>query len=77
MKEISELDKAALKHDFRMLYKDIGRIESFQVLYELLVSANILLDVIQEETKAEIDNQKETSDYNLYDDEDAYNNDAE
>lgn len=51
MKNINELDQAQLRHELRAMYKDIGYIESLQVLYEILMSANILMDVILEEHK--------------------------
>jgi hypothetical protein len=45
----SELDLAQLKHEMREMYKNIGRLGSLQVVYEMLIGAQMLLEVIQEE----------------------------
>jgi hypothetical protein len=45
----SELDIAALKHDMRELYKNIGYVGAIQVLYEMFVGARVLSEVILEE----------------------------
>jgi len=50
MDEITELDKAELKVEMRNLYKQVGLYASIRCLYEILLSANILLDVILEES---------------------------
>lgn len=49
MKEPNELDKASLKHDFRKMYNDIGTAGMMQVVYELLLSANLAMEVVNEE----------------------------
>lgn len=49
MNKINELDKAGLKYDFKQMSKNIGRDGCLQVLYELLLSASILCDVIKED----------------------------
>jgi hypothetical protein len=53
MNEPSELDIAQLKHEMRDLYKAVGRTEALQVLFELLVGANAMAEVIVEETAKE------------------------
>jgi len=47
--KINELALAELRHDMRLMYKQIGVVGAFQVLYELLMSAQILMEVIVEE----------------------------
>lgn len=49
----SELDRAQLKFEFRQLYKSLGFTEALQVLVELVMSAEILSEVIVEERKKE------------------------
>lgn len=49
MPKLTELDKAQLKHEFRQFYKDKGVLPCYQALYEMILSINILLDVIKEE----------------------------
>lgn len=51
--EINELDKAELKHNFRDMYKKIGYLGSLQCLYEIILSGNLLIEVILEEFKIE------------------------
>lgn len=53
MREANELDKAELRLSFRRMYKDIGYSGCYQVLYEFLLSANLLIEVIIEEQKIE------------------------
>jgi hypothetical protein len=53
MIEPSELDIAELRYEFRQLYLNLGFIGATQVLYELLVSANILAEIIAEEKQKE------------------------
>ena len=50
---INELDIAALKVEFRNMYKKIGYLGALQCLYEIILSGNLLLDVIIEERKNE------------------------
>ena len=50
MKEINQLDLAGLRHDMRNTYKQIGYAGSLQVVYELVVAANTMLEVMHEET---------------------------
>lgn len=54
MKKVNELDRAQLKQDFKNMYKEIGLLESYQVLYELLLSVNVLFEVIDEKSKEEL-----------------------
>jgi hypothetical protein len=49
--KVTELDKASLKVDMRKMYQKIGYMGAQQCLYEILESANILLEVINEELK--------------------------
>lgn len=53
MKRINELDRATLKNEFKNMYTDIGCEGCLQVLYELLVSVNVLIEVINEKAKEE------------------------
>jgi len=46
---ITELDKAAMKHEMRDLYKDVGYLGALETLYEMLVAAQMLLEVLAEE----------------------------
>jgi hypothetical protein len=45
----SELDIAQLKFEMRTMYKQIGRLGALQVVYEMMLGANILMEVIAEE----------------------------
>jgi hypothetical protein len=45
----SELDIAQLKFEMRKMYGHIGFDGSMQVLYEMIVGANILAEIIAEE----------------------------
>jgi hypothetical protein len=45
----SELDLAQLKYEMRQLYGHVGRTGALQVLYEMLVGANVMAEVIWEE----------------------------
>jgi hypothetical protein len=45
----SDLDLAQLKYEMRTMYGHLGTEGSLQVLYEMLVSANVLAEVIFEE----------------------------
>ena len=49
MKEPSELDLAQLKHEMRQMYKNVGFDGSLQIIFEMLVGARILSEVIMEE----------------------------
>jgi hypothetical protein len=49
MIEPSALDIAQLKHEMRTMYKNLGFAGSLQVLYEMMVGANTLAEVIVEE----------------------------
>lgn len=53
MDKPTELDLAALRSDMRKMYKDIGYKGAIQVLYEIIISADTLVDVITEEVKNE------------------------
>jgi hypothetical protein len=45
----SDLDLAQLKYEMRQLYLNVGYEGCLQVIYEMLLGANILFDVIGEE----------------------------
>ena len=45
----SEIDLAQLKFEMRQMYGHLGFDGSLQVLYEMIVGANALAEVIQEE----------------------------
>lgn len=49
MLEPSELDLAELKHEMRTMYNHIGFSGALQVVYEMMVGANILMEVMMEE----------------------------
>ncbi len=49
MTEPSELDLAQLRYEMRMMYSHIGLEGSFQVLYEMLVGARVLSEIMVEE----------------------------
>ncbi len=53
MNSPSELDLAQLKHDMRQMYKHLGFEGSVQVLYEMMLSANILAEIMVEERNKE------------------------
>jgi hypothetical protein len=53
MIEPSELDMAQLRHEFRQLYMSVGYTGSLQALYEMLVAASTLGEVIAEERRKE------------------------
>lgn len=46
---VNPLDEAELRLEFRRLYQEIGYDGMRQVLYELLMSAKICVDIMQEE----------------------------
>jgi hypothetical protein len=46
-------DEAELKSDMRKMYKDIGYAGSLQCLYEILMSAKYLSEVMTEELQRE------------------------
>lgn len=50
---INPIDEAQMKHELRELYKDVGEIGATQALYEMLVTANMLCEVILEEREHE------------------------
>ena len=43
------LEEAALRQQFRAMYRDIGMLESIIVLNEILTTAKILNEVLQDE----------------------------
>ncbi len=51
MKKINELDRATLKQEFKNMYDEIGSLAAYQVLYELVVSVNVLAEVIAEKSE--------------------------
>jgi hypothetical protein len=58
-RRLNELDFAALRLDFRRLYRELGYEESLVVLYELLKSTEILAEIITEERRNEEREDKE------------------
>ena len=62
MKEVNQLDQAALKNDFKNMYKDIGYTGCTQVLYELVLSAQILTEVMADAQRAIIEESKKQYD---------------
>lgn len=50
---MNELNEAEIRLEMRRLYKEIGFSESLQCLYEILVSAAILAEIIHEEREEE------------------------
>ena len=52
LNEPNELDLAELRQDFRRLYRDIGPEGCLQVVYEMLVSARVLSEIMIEERDA-------------------------
>jgi hypothetical protein len=53
MNRPSELDIAQLKHEMREMYGHLGYDGSLQVLYEMIIGANTLAEVIIEERNCE------------------------
>jgi len=53
MNEPTELDIAQLKFEMRTMYKHVGRLGALQVVYEMMLGANILMEVIVEEQHEE------------------------
>lgn len=53
MKPINELDLAALRHEFRGMYKTAGYVGALRCLYEILKAGEILSEVILEERRKE------------------------
>lgn len=53
MSGVNELDKAALRSEFRRLYREIGLSGMLQVIYELLISAEVCCEVTEEERAKE------------------------
>ena len=49
MNEPTQLDIAQLKFEMRTMYRHIGRLGALQVVYEMMMGANILMEVIAEE----------------------------
>lgn len=50
---MNELDEAEIRLEMRRVYKDVGFIGAFQCLYEILLSASILSEIIAEEHEKE------------------------
>lgn len=53
MTPVGPLDEAELRLEFRRTYKELGEVACTQILYELLMSAQILCEVMQEEQNEE------------------------
>lgn len=51
MNSVNPMDEAELRHEFKQLYKDIGPGGMTQVLYEIIFSANVCIEVMLEESK--------------------------
>lgn len=51
MQPIKIVDEATFRYEMRRLYKEKGYETSLQVLYEFIMAANILADVLLEERK--------------------------
>ena len=47
--EPSEFDMAQLRHEMRELYRHVGFQGSLQVLYEMIIGANVFAEIIAEE----------------------------
>lgn len=54
MIEPSQLDLAQLKFEMRQMYGHIGFDGAMQVVYEMMVGANVLMEVIAEEKAKEL-----------------------
>lgn len=50
---MNQLDEAELRLEMRNIYKELGYTEALSCLLELLLSATILCEVIDEERKRE------------------------
>lgn len=50
---MNQLDEAQLKAELRAMYRDLGSTYSMQCVYEMLVTANLLMEIIYEEKKKE------------------------
>lgn len=50
---MNELEEAEIRLEMRRVYKDIGFIGALQCLYEILLSASILSEIIAEEHEKE------------------------
>lgn len=57
MKELSVIQEVQLKQDFKTMITEIGILESYQVLYEIVRSAELLTEVMIEEQKKHGKNQ--------------------
>lgn len=53
LKPINELDKAEFKVQMRQMYQKIGYAGMLQCLYEIIQSANLLIEVMIEEGQNE------------------------
>lgn len=53
MIEPSQLDLAQMKFEMRQMYGHIGYDGSMQVVYEMVIGANLLLEVMMEERQKE------------------------
>jgi hypothetical protein len=51
MSQPSELDKAQLKYEMRKLYQNLGFEMSVKILFEMIIGAELLSEVIVEERK--------------------------
>ncbi len=56
MEDINPMDEAQLRHEMRDLYREFGAMGATQALYEMLLAANILAEVmIEEQNKENLD----------------------
>lgn len=53
MRKVNVIDEVQLKHEFRQLQKEIGFEGMRQVLYELMLSVELCLEVMKENTDEE------------------------
>ena len=49
--KVSPLDEAELRSEFRRTIKEVGVLGSWQILYELLFSINVFMDIMREELR--------------------------
>jgi len=48
---MNQLDEAQLKAEMRALYRDHGVLQALSCMYELLLSAKFMAEIIQEENE--------------------------
>lgn len=50
MKELGVLDEAQLRAEFKAAYKELGTAACLQIMYELIISANLMAAILLEES---------------------------